>query len=63
MDLPGGATVTLDSARAITEGWCNTIAVNPRLLRCTADDGRTVIVKLRRPPAAGGSAPRRRLPP
>jgi hypothetical protein len=50
VDLPGGATVTLSSARAITEGWCNTIAVNPRLLRCTADDGRTVIVKLRRPP-------------
>jgi hypothetical protein len=49
VDLPGGATVTLDSARAVTEGWCNTIAVNPRLLRCTVDDGRTVIVKMRRP--------------
>ncbi|MEV6487736.1 phosphotransferase [Actinoplanes sp. NPDC051633] len=50
MDLPGGASVTLESARPVTEGWCNTVAVNPRLLRCTADDGRTVIVKMRRPP-------------
>ena len=50
MDLPGGATVTLDSARPVTEGWCNTVAANPRLLRCTADDGRTVIVKMRRAP-------------
>src|SRR3954469_11066310 len=56
MDLPGGATVTLESARPVTEGWCNTVAVNPRLLRCTADDGRTVIVKMRRAP---GEARRR----
>jgi hypothetical protein len=56
MDLPGGASVTLASARPVTEGWCNGIAVNPRLLRCTADDGRTVIVKMRRPP---GDARRR----
>jgi hypothetical protein len=56
VDLPGGATVTLESARAVTEGWCNRISVNPRLLRCTADDGSTVIVKMRRPPGD----PRRR---
>jgi len=42
--------VTIDSARAITEGWCNSIAVNPRIMRCTADDGSTVVVKMRRPP-------------
>jgi hypothetical protein len=48
--------VTIDSARAITEGWCNSIAVNPRIMRCTADDGGTVVVKLRRPP----DDPRRR---
>jgi len=48
--------VTLDGARAVTEGWCNTVAVNPRILRCTADDGGTVIVKMRRPPGD----PRRR---
>jgi hypothetical protein len=49
VDLPGGASVTIDSARAITEGWCNSIAVNPRIVRCTADDGSTVVVKMRRP--------------
>jgi hypothetical protein len=49
MDLPGGASVTLATARPVTEGWSNAIAVNPRVLRCTADDGRTVIVKMRRP--------------
>jgi hypothetical protein len=56
VDLPGGGTVTLDGARAVTEGWCNTLAVNPRILRCTADDGRTVVVKMRRAPGD----PRRR---
>lgn len=56
MDLPGGGTVTLDGARVVTEGWCNTHAPNPRVLRCTADDGRTVVVKMRRPPGD----PRRR---
>ncbi|MEV6635324.1 phosphotransferase [Actinoplanes sp. NPDC051470] len=56
MDLPGGASVTMASARPVTEGWSNAIAVNPRVLRCTADDGRTVIVKMRRPP---GDARRR----
>ncbi|MFG1606632.1 hypothetical protein [Actinoplanes sp. NPDC049265] len=50
MDLPGGASVTPATARPVTEGWSNRIAVNPRLLRCTADDGRTVIVKMRRAP-------------
>jgi hypothetical protein len=50
VDLPGGASVTLDGARPVTEGWCNTITINPRILRCTCDDGRSVIVKMRRPP-------------
>lgn len=50
MHLPGGASVSIANARPVTEGWCNGIAVNPRVLRCTADDGRTVIVKMRRPP-------------
>ncbi|GLY95014.1 phosphotransferase [Actinoplanes sp. NBRC 103695] len=50
MDLPGGASVSIATARPVTEGWSNTIAVNPRVLRCTADDGRTVVVKMRRPP-------------
>jgi hypothetical protein len=40
----------------ITEGWCNSIAVNPRVLRRTAGDGSTVVVKTRRPAAD----PRRR---
>ena len=50
MDLPGGSAVTLDGARPLTEGWCNARSPNPRVLRCTADDGRTVVVKMRRPP-------------
>jgi hypothetical protein len=56
VDLPGGVTLSLDQARPVTEGWCNAQAVNPRILRCTTDDGRTVIVKLRR----GPDDPRRR---
>ena len=50
MRLPGGASVSIATARPVTEGWSNTVAVNPRVLRCTADDGRRVIVKMRRPP-------------
>lgn len=56
MELPGGSAVTIGSARPVTEGWTNAIAANPRILRCTADDGRTVVVKIRRPPGD----PRRR---
>ena len=34
----------------ITEGWSNSVAVNPRVLRRSAGDGRTVVVKTSRPP-------------